>query len=57
MRKSVVSYAVLLIGLAVLAIPGIAQQEDKSQRPSPPATTQCTFPDGKILKVDYSSPA
>ncbi|MGB6874661.1 MAG: DUF2911 domain-containing protein [Candidatus Acidiferrales bacterium] len=56
MRKSVASCAALLIGLATLAIPGIAQQEDKSQRPSPPATTQCTFPDGKILKVDYSSP-
>ncbi|MFZ0335458.1 MAG: DUF2911 domain-containing protein [Candidatus Acidiferrales bacterium] len=55
MRKSVVSYAALLIGLAALAIPGVAQQ-DKSQRPSPPASAQCTFPDGKMLKVDYSSP-
>jgi Protein of unknown function (DUF2911) len=56
MTKSVTSYTALLIGLAALAVPGIAQQEDKSQRPSPPASAQCTFPDGKTLKVDYSSP-
>ena len=31
-------------------------QEDKSQRPSPPAQTQCKFSDGKTITVDYSSP-
>jgi hypothetical protein len=55
MKKRVASFAALLIGLAALTVPGVAQQ-DKSKRPSPPASAQCTFPDGKMLKVDYSSP-
>ena len=28
----------------------------QSPRPSPPAQTQCKFPDGKAVTVDYSSP-
>jgi len=31
-------------------------QEDKGQRPSPPAQAQCKFSDGKTITVDYSSP-
>jgi hypothetical protein len=31
-------------------------QMDKSQRPSPPAQTQCSLANGKTIKVDYSSP-
>ena len=31
-------------------------QQDKSQRPSPPAQAQCTLPSGKTITVDYSSP-
>ena len=31
-------------------------QQDKSQRPSPPAQAQCKFSDGKTITVDYSSP-
>jgi DUF2911 family protein len=31
-------------------------KQDKSKRPSPPAQTSCTFPDGKTIHVDYSSP-
>jgi hypothetical protein len=31
-------------------------QEDKSNRPSPPAQAQCEFSDGKTITVDYSSP-
>ncbi len=31
-------------------------QQDKSQRPSPPAKAQCKLPDGKTITVDYSSP-
>jgi hypothetical protein len=30
--------------------------KDKSKRPSPPASAECKFPDGKTVKVDYSSP-
>jgi hypothetical protein len=33
-----------------------AAQQDKSQRPSPPAQAQCKFADGKTITVDYSSP-
>src|SRR5258707_6619882 len=31
-------------------------QENKGQRPSPPAQAQCKFSDGKTITVDYSSP-
>ena len=31
-------------------------QQDKNQRPSPPAQAQCKFSDGKTITVDYSSP-
>jgi hypothetical protein len=31
-------------------------QQDKSQRPSPPAQAQCKLSDGKTITVDYSSP-
>jgi Protein of unknown function (DUF2911) len=31
-------------------------QQDKSKRPSPPASAECKFADGKSVKVDYSSP-
>ena len=33
-----------------------AAQQDKSQRPSPPAQAQCKFADGKTITADYSSP-
>ena len=41
--------------LAVLAAVAVAQQ-DKSKRPSPPASAKCQFADGKTINVDYSSP-
>jgi hypothetical protein len=31
-------------------------QENKGQRPSPPAQAQCKFSDGKTITVEYSSP-
>ena len=41
----------------ILAFAGLAAaQEDKSQRPSPPASAECKLPDGKTIKTDYSSP-
>ena len=33
-----------------------AAQQDKGQRPSPPAKADCKFSDGKTITVDYSSP-
>lgn len=55
MKNRIASIAVLLVALSTFAALGFAQ-EDKSKRPSPPASAQFTFPDGKTLKIDYSSP-
>ncbi len=55
MRKPVAFCSVVLLSLAVLAIPALSQQ-DKSKRPSPPAKAECKFSDGKAITVDYSSP-
>src|SRR5271155_4858127 len=54
MQKRFALLTIILLGLAALAIPSRAQ--DTSQRPSPPAKTDCKFPDGKTIHVDYSSP-
>jgi hypothetical protein len=59
MIKHVITFCtVLLLSLAVLAPASLGQMggQDKSQRPSPPAKTSCTFADGKTVTVDYSSP-
>lgn len=51
MRKLTVALlSILLLSLAAFA------QQDKSKRPSPPASTHCSLPDGKTITVDYSSP-
>lgn len=55
MRRNAACYTALLVALAGLAVPAMGQL-DKSQRPSPPASTRYTFADGKTLKIDYSSP-
>jgi len=51
----------LLIPTALLAIATLASAQmdmgqDKSKRPSPPASANCKFSDGKTVKIDYSSP-
>jgi Protein of unknown function (DUF2911) len=45
-----------LFALATLATAQMNMSEDKSKRPSPPASAQCKFSDGKTVKIDYSSP-
>jgi len=55
MRKRVGSISALLLGFALLTTSALAQQ-DKSKRPSPPASASCKFADGKTITVDYSSP-
>ena len=53
MRKfAILGSAVLLAALGAVAIHA---QQDKSKRPSPPATTKCDL-GGKSITVDYSSP-
>jgi len=44
------AFALCFVALAAKA------QMDKSKRPSPPAHAEFTFPDGKTITVDYSSP-
>jgi hypothetical protein len=51
----------LTIGSAILGVVAIGAlalhaQQDKSKRPSPPATAKCELPGGKSITVDYSSP-
>jgi hypothetical protein len=55
MRKFVVLCSAILLSVGLLALRGSAQQ-DKSQRPSPPAEAVFHFADGKTVTVDYSSP-
>jgi hypothetical protein len=55
MQKRLACFFALLLGLALLPTSARAQQ-DKGKRPSPPASTNCGFPDGKTISVDYSSP-
>ncbi len=43
--------------ISVLALSALAcSQQDKSKRPSPPASAECKLTDGKTIKSDYSSP-
>jgi len=48
--------AVALCAVATLASAQMNMSEDKSKRPSPPASAACKFSDGKTIKIDYSSP-
>jgi hypothetical protein len=54
MRKAfrVVSAVLLAVAAAVV----VRAQQDKSKRPSPPATAKCELAGGKSITVDYSSP-
>ena len=55
MRRIAIACGFVMLLLAVAASPLRAQQ-DKSQRPSPPATAKCELAGGKTVTVDYSSP-
>jgi hypothetical protein len=55
MRKALIicSSAVLVLAVAVISL---RAQQDKSKRPSPPATAKCELGGGKTVTIDYSSP-
>ena len=55
MKKRVLIPAALL-AIATVASAQMSMAEDKSKRPSPPASTECKFSGGKTVKIDYSSP-
>ena len=54
--KKLVLIPAALLALATLAAAQMEMGPDKSKRPSPPASTECKFSDGKTVKIDYSSP-
>jgi hypothetical protein len=54
--KKFVLIAVSLFAVTTLISPQMSMAEDKSKRPSPPASAECKFSDGKTVKIDYSSP-
>ena len=55
MQRALTFGSFVLVAVAVAAI-AIHAQQDKSKRPSPPATAKCDLPGGKSITVDYSSP-
>jgi hypothetical protein len=54
--KKVALVAAVLFGMAMCAPAQMQMSQDKSKRPSPPASAECKFSDGKTVKIDYSSP-
>src|SRR5947209_8405718 len=57
-RISMKKFALLtLLSFATAVfVPAQMNAEDKTKRPSPPASAECKFSDGKTVKIDYSSP-
>jgi len=55
MRKALTVCSSVLFVLAVSSS-ALRAQEDKSKRPSPPATAKCELAGGKTVTIDYSSP-
>lgn len=56
MQKKAIAFCGLLLAGAVVVAAARMAPQDKSKRPSPPAHAEFTFSDGKMIKVDYSSP-
>lgn len=54
--KKIALLTALLFAAATLASAQMGMSQDKSKRPSPPASAECKFSDGKTIKIDYSSP-
>jgi hypothetical protein len=55
MRKSFATFSIVCLGL-VLFVAACQAQQDKSTRPSPPATATLDLGSGKSITIDYSSP-
>jgi Protein of unknown function (DUF2911) len=56
MRKALAVASAILFAVAAVAAVALHAQQDKSKRPSPPATAKCDLPGGGSITVDYSSP-
>jgi hypothetical protein len=48
--------SIALLVLVIVPATLCCAQQDKTQRPSPPASASCKFDDGKGINTDYSSP-
>ena len=55
MQKQIAILGISVLALAALAVGGMRLQ-DKSKRPSPPASAACDLGGGKSINIDYSSP-
>jgi len=55
MRKVLIVCSSFVLALAIAAI-ALRAQQDKSKRPSPPATAKCELAGSKTVTIDYSSP-
>jgi len=55
MNRFTLTSLVLALALTASSL-SFGQEKDKTKRPSPPASAQCKFADGKAITVDYSSP-
>ncbi|HEY6309116.1 MAG TPA: DUF2911 domain-containing protein [Candidatus Angelobacter sp.] len=56
MRRNNLAVGLPLIVFFVIALSGAQSPQDKSQRPSPPGTTECTIK-GKKVTISYSRPS
>jgi len=54
--KKIALLTALLFAVSLIASAQMGMSQDKSKRPSPPASAECKFSDGKTIKMDYSSP-
>jgi Protein of unknown function (DUF2911) len=55
MKRKIAILGLVVVGVGALVALRAAQQ-DKSKRPSPPASASCDLGSGKSITVDYSSP-
>lgn len=56
MNRAMGLCSLMLLAVALVAATASAQQ-DKASRPSPPASADCTLPNGGTIHVDYSVPS
>lgn len=54
--KRIALLTALLFAITTLVSAQMGMPQDKSKQPSPPASAECKFSDGKTIKIDYSSP-
>ena len=54
--KKIALVAALFFAFTTLVSAQMSKPQDKSKRPSPPASAECKFSDGKTIMIDYSSP-